>query len=115
MATASVPPDFESPALTEKEAPVSDHGNGRGPIPPADDGDQDRWRGGPFDPDQPYQMPAIPESVYRFGATVATVSITSIFVTLTTVLRIRWVHSHDWIGLSLPRYALYANTLILLA
>ena len=112
MPTKLLPPEVDPTAVHEKEAPLADHGNGNG----FRGGDFDDGRGGdPFDSRQP--DPArrkIPKTVYRAGMLVGIVSIVCIFATLTTVLRLRWAHSKDWVSLALPQRALYANTLVLI-
>jgi cytochrome c oxidase subunit 3 len=111
MLTKFLPPEVE-PSVLEKEAPLSGHGNGNG----FRGGDFDQWPGGgPFDHGRRDKTRrSIPKSVYRAGMLVGIVSIVCVFATLTTVLRLRWAHSKDWVSLSLPHGLLYLNTIVLL-
>ena len=97
MATTLIPP--EPVPVLEKEAPLSDHrGNGSG-----FGGDFDDGPGGPFDP---HEFPGellvpVPRGVYRAGMLVGIASVVCLFATLSTVLRLRWLHSKNWVSIAL--------------
>lgn len=112
MPTTLPPPEPDPTPVLEKEAPLSGHGNGNG----FGGGDFDDSRGGgPFDHGRrDNTRRSIPKSVYRAGMLVGIVSIVCVFATLTTVLRLRWAHSKDWVSLALPQRALYLNTVVLI-
>jgi cytochrome c oxidase subunit III len=95
---------------TERDARVSDD-NGSG------------FGGGNFDapdygrnenPEPDPERWATPLSAYRTAAFFIIFSISSVFVTLTHILESRWVHSKDWVPVSLPNI-LYINTAVLVA
>jgi len=91
---------------------------GRSPSPSGINGN--RRGGGPgepvYGPHTTLQLEprGTPLSAYRMFTFLAMFWIAALFATLALVLESRWVHSPDWISISLP-YVLYINTAILLS
>jgi len=97
-----------SPSTDREPSPRDHHTNGGGrrgtdvPIDPRHDTVQ-----------REPERRAVPESAYRLITLLAIVWITALFATLTIVLKLRWVHSQDWVSIKLPQ-TFYANTAALL-
>ena len=107
MAATLLPPTVQ-PAREESPR-ISDgggNGNGGGNI-------EERHYSPGENPESDPERWKTPLSAYRTAALFAVFSITSVFATLTHILASRWVHSKDWVPISLP-HVLYANTGVLL-
>jgi cytochrome c oxidase subunit 3 len=115
MASVLLPPPPVAPA-PEKETPVADHNNGNGFGGGNFDEPNDGPNYGPDwqpDPDFKSERWSTPASAYRTAILFTVFSILSLFATLTHILESRWVHSKDWVSISLPPI-LFVDTAILL-
>lgn len=113
MSATILPPTAPSPVSPSQPEQAlhpsdNDGGNGTG------GGDSEERRYGPNEePEANPERWATPLSAYRTVALFAVFSVTSVFAAITHVLASRWVHSKDWLSVSLP-HILYLNTVVLL-